>query len=80
MQAVGTRLTDQFIGSHVVVSVPVVLDLQLPQPLCPCQSGLEPFNSAIEVIPRFVEDLLGFKDAQDTLLALENLFGEKEVG
>ncbi len=80
MQAIWTRLADQFSGSRVVISIPVMLDLQLPQPLCSCQSSLEPFNSAIEVILGFVEDLFGLKDAQDALLTLENLFGEEKIG
>ena len=57
-----------------------MLDLQLPQFLGPGQGCLESVNAAIEVVLGLVEDLLGLKNIQNTILALQDLLGEKKIG
>jgi hypothetical protein len=79
MENIWSGLADQVVRGHVLIVVPVVLDLQLSEPLGPGQCGLELVDTAIEVVLRFVEDLLGLEDLQDPLLPLQHLLGEQEI-
>lgn len=79
MQTVWSRLTDQIVCSHILSSIPIVLDLQLPQFLCAGQRGLESINTAIEVVLRLVENLLRLQDAQNLLLTIKDIFGKEVV-
>jgi hypothetical protein len=80
VKTIWSRLRYKLIGTHIFVSIPVMLDLQLPQSLGPGQGRLESVNAAIEVVLRLVKDFLGLQYLQDTILALENLLGKEKVG
>ena len=80
VQSIRPRLAYELCSHLVLVSGPLVLDLQLLQPLRPRQRSLESLNSASEVILGLVEDLLGLEDVQDLGLPIEDLLSEKEVG
>lgn len=80
MQPIWPRLADELCGHLVLVSGPLVLNLQLPQPLRPRQRSLKSLNPASEVILGLVEDLLGLEDVQYLGLPVQDLLSEKEVG
>lgn len=73
-------LADQIGSAAEVILSPAMLDSELAQSLGPCQRRLNAVNAALEVVLRLVEDLLGLEDLQDSLLALEGLLGEEELG
>lgn len=80
MQGVGSRLADQVGSATEFILSPAMLDSELAQSLGACQRGLDAVNSALEVILRLVEDLLGFQNFQDPPLALEGFFGKEKLG
>lgn len=80
MQTVWAWLADELIGSELVLLSPVVLDLQLPQPLGPGESRLESIYSSSKVVLRLVEHFLVLQDLEDALFPVNLLLPEHEQG
>lgn len=80
MQTVRTGLRDELVGNRLLLHLPAVFHLQLPQLFGTSERRLKSVDAAGEVVLRFVEDLLGFKDLEDGMLLLQAGFGEEEVG
>lgn len=80
VQSIRPRFAYELCSHLVLVAGPLVLDLQLLQPLRPRQRRLKSLNSAGKVILGLVEDLLSLENVQYLGLPVEDLLSEKEVG
>ncbi|TKW50409.1 hypothetical protein CTA1_8296 [Colletotrichum tanaceti] len=78
MESIGRGLGDEVIGNEVFLVGPVVLLVQLEEPLAPCQGGLDPGLAAAEVVLRLVKDGVLLEDVEYRLAALEGLLREHE--
>lgn len=79
VQAVWAGLADQLVGHHLVLLGPVVLLVDLPQPLSAGQSRLEAIDAAGEVVLALVKDLLVLEQVEDGMFAGQTLLGKEEL-
>lgn len=75
METIGSRLSDQLIGSVQLLHGPLVLLGQLLQALSLGQRPLQPLDTAQGVILRLVKDLLRLEHLDQLVLKLQMLLG-----
>lgn len=80
MQTIGSRLSDQLIGSVQVLHGPLVLLRQLLQALSFGQRPLQPLDTTQGVVLGLVEHLLRLEHLDQLVLTLQSLLGVQQLG
>ena len=79
VQAIWGWLADETVCRLKFILGPVMLDLELLQPLSSGQSSFYPCISTSEVVLGLVEDRFCKEDIEDSFVPLEDLLGEHEL-
>lgn len=80
VETVGSGLADEVVCHLIFILGPVVLDLQLLQPLASCERCFDSCVSSSKVVLGLVKDRIGDEDVQDSLVPLQDFFCEEEFG
>lgn len=80
MKTIWSWLRDERVGHLEILKVPVVLHLELSQLLRTGKANWELLQSAHGIVATLVKGWLRLEESQNTLLALEVVLAEYEVG